>query len=310
MDDLDVVLCVMDSVGKTAGKGARRQFHQVVAQRLEQHCQIELDVIFRQGARLGDLISAALSRPVDGYDMTLLLSFGNDLVTQAGNNVSLVQWHSRRGALCTAMRRFASACRGRPHEVVFGGIGTMWRIPNPEIFDERVEDICLQGQDLGLSMTNARDWLQGLTQDHWCGMHLVAADRELAVRWMVDNMLRTFSNRKTTSNAVCSFDSVCTSLPSIVPPAEMFKYRGPDRCDSYQKPYYFDEILNKSVWDPAELNADKAYFLPRLQHLGSVQPFMQNAYRINLVHEARPTVFLLMSGDTATISQAVRGGSR
>ena len=205
--------------------------------------------------------------------MTLLLSLGNDLVTQAGNNVSLVQWHSRRGALCTAMIRFASACRGRPHEVVFGGIGTMWRIPNPEIFDERVEDICLQGQDLGLSMTNARDWLQGLTQDHWCGMHLVAADRELAVRWMVDNMLRTFSNRKTTSNAACSSDSVCTSLPSIVPLAEMFKYRGPYYWG--KQAYYFDEILHKSVWDPAKLDADKAHFSPRLQPLGSLQPCME-----------------------------------
>ena len=89
----------------------------------------------------------------------------------------------------------------------------------------------------------------------------------------------------------------------------MFKYTEPYRCDSYQQPYYFDEILNKSVWHPAELNAGKAHFLPRLQHLGSVQPFMQNAYRINLVHEARPTVFLLTSGDTETIQQTVRAGS-
>ena len=107
----------MDSIGKTAGTGRSRQYFGEVRKILEQHHQIELDVLFHQGAGLTDLIFAALSKiesnQANEYDVILLLSFGNDLVSQAGYNVKEAQWPTHRDKLYASMQQFASRCRCR-----------------------------------------------------------------------------------------------------------------------------------------------------------------------------------------------------
>ena len=126
---------------------------------------------------------------------------------------------------------------------------------------------------------------------------------------MVDNIVRTF----TTQNTAAQGANITNPVPSgpTPPLEELFKYSGPySACTSRQ--FYWDQILNISVWAPTpQLDARKAHVLPRLQNYGSLPdlPDSQKVH-INLVHHERPIVFLLTSGDTETIPQAMRAGSR
>ena len=162
----------MDSIGKTAGSGSSRQYYREVVDELERLHQIRLVVRFLPSHGLEKLCQQAISDLADEFHFLLLLSFGNDLVTQAGHNVPDQQWLRRKPEVLGALARLRARLQGCPHEVVFGGVGSMWQIPNPEVFDARAEDIYQSGRDLHLSMTPASDWLQGLTRDCWMGFSL------------------------------------------------------------------------------------------------------------------------------------------
>ena len=114
-------------------------------------------------------------------------------------------------------------------------------------------------------------------------------------------------------------DSVPTAVasphPSIIPIRSErcfnpgFKYAGPYFSDG--QTYWFDEILDRSVWpcDLAEVDECKANFLPVLGHLAEVM----NAQHLPAVHPVGsgcPTVFLLTSGDGRTLPHAMRSASR
>ena len=121
-------LCVMDSIGKTIGSGASRQYWKEVAEVLRQHHNMELHVSFHQGAGLQALCQEAVGIG-DMYDFQLLLSFGNDLISQAGQNVPIMMWQAIKPQMISALRQLSNHWSGRVHEVVFGGIGDMWQIP-------------------------------------------------------------------------------------------------------------------------------------------------------------------------------------
>ena len=68
------VFCVMDSVGKTAGKGSSRQYWSETVSVLK-GVNIELHVRFQQGAGLQTLVRVAMEEPhLSSFDLLLVLS--------------------------------------------------------------------------------------------------------------------------------------------------------------------------------------------------------------------------------------------
>ena len=183
-------LCVMDSIGKTAGAGASRQYWKDAKNVLRQNHNMDLDVKFLPGAGLHELCEQAIGVD-DTYDYQLLLSFANDLVTQAGQNVQWSKWQVIKPRMLAALGQLSDHWRGRAHEIVFGGIGDMWEIPKPEIFNERVIEILHGGQNLNLSMRPASEWLQQLKGKPWKGFHFDPQFRQMAVNWLVENIVCT-----------------------------------------------------------------------------------------------------------------------
>ena len=121
-----------------------------------------------------------------------------------------------------------------------------------------------------------------------CSQPLAALPRSVANRW-------TRHHRSL---------AVPTPSPPPPPPLCNFRMDGPYRpepgrvLDTRWSVYFYDRILEKSVWEPYMPNGDpqKNDFLPRLQNFATLHAEVPMELLEPLGHE-RPTVFLLTSGD-------------
>ena len=81
-------LCVLDSIGKTAGSGASRQYWRNVETNLKTQ-GIDITVRLEQGAGFERLVQLALEAVEnESFYFTQIVSFGNDLFLQSGDHVT------------------------------------------------------------------------------------------------------------------------------------------------------------------------------------------------------------------------------
>ena len=122
-----------------------------------------------------------------------------------------------------------------------------------------------------------------------CSQPLAALPRSVANRW----------TRRHRSLAVP------TPSPPPPPPLCNFRMDGPYRAEpcpdgpTRVSVYFYDRILEKSVWEPYMPNDDpqKNDFLPRLQNFATLKHAEVPMELLEPLGHERPTVFLLTSGD-------------
>ena len=190
------MLCVMDSVGKTAGKGQNRQYWKDSVWALQKE-GIAVTVVFWQGATVQQLVELAEANWNQEFHHTMLISFGNNFFTAQGVHITEQQWQAEKERIVQALQRFSRNCRSPVQEVVLGGDATQWQVQNPATFQERVQSVFVSCRDLSerVKFTDAKEWVSGLDASHWDGFHLKSGGtqrRDFASDWLANNIKRSW----------------------------------------------------------------------------------------------------------------------
>ena len=180
---------VMDSVGKTAGKGSSRWYVKDVAEKLKPVVELKVEREIGAGMEKLAQLTAAHAAWIKHADITWVLSLGNDLIDQAGRNIPEHAWPRTFGIISGSLRSMAEQFRHQRHFIVFGGKPEMWEIDEPHVFYARVEQVLCEGRRCGLTMVDARQWVDETEKADWVYFHL--RDRCFAADWMSRMMLRT-----------------------------------------------------------------------------------------------------------------------
>ena len=319
------MLCVMDSIGKTAGSGQNRQYWKQAEEGLNEE-GIAIIVKFQQGASFSELVDLALQTWNQSFHFTQIISFGNDLFLQSGTHIKDEVFENSASQMAHAFQRFSAGCESPQREVVFGGVASQWDVQNPDVFESRIQSVMGRFRELTdlnaphMELTHAKSWVSGLNSSHWNGFHLQSDNREFAITWLSDNVRRSW-HRAVSNESNMAVDNVADSSggtgsveptvvnvePTVDPLDKWFvpTYDGPWDADNGSW-YYMDNILCKAVWRTANLNPAKVECFKRF---GKVEVTEDNI-DVQDVYGHLPTVFMLTSGMPEVIPQVARACSR
>ena len=215
-------------------------------------------------------------------------------------------FHSNLVRFCEALRQ-----QFQTSFVFVGGCASRFCLP--PAYDDAVNYVIETFRHMGITCNNAPETHQLPLCDDEYHFHLDAEPLLLAM-WekAVIELARPCSQplaalpRSVANRWTRRHRSLAVPTPSPPPPPPLCNFRmdGPYRAEpcpdgpTWVSVYFYDRILEKSVWEPYMPNDDpqKNDFLPRLQNFATLHAEVPMELLEPLGHE-RPTVFLLTSGD-------------